>query len=225
MWLAWLWTYVTFQYLKFLTSRKICTKYTSVSFSVVSIAYNVAKHYMYLRIKIVSLNVMYGSHRCVSGDSGLGSKIISSDTTQHYALPDVNLILCTFISLASEDCSMNQFFLYAVAHAQCGRSNCCTLLRDREVLKLVNDICSAVKLCCFLRLTSGRFRTTSNCSTIFLRSVLRYFMIPRNILSMTSSSSNHQPSWCFGTERLRGERGNCSESRVTSAGYSSYRIY
>lgn len=119
---------------------------------------------------------------------------------------------------------MDQCVLCAVAHAQCGRSNCRTLVRDREEHKKVNDICSAVKLCCFLRLTSGRFRTTSNCSTIFLRSVLRYFMIPRNILSMSPSSSNHQSSWCFGTEGLRGERGNCWGSGFTNAGYSSHWI-
>lgn len=130
-----------------------------------------------------------------------------------------------FISPASEVYTTHQCFMYAVAHAQCGRSNCCALLRERKEHKLINDNCSAVKLCCLLRLTSGRFRTTSNCSTIFLRSVHRYFMIPRNILSMSSSSSNHQPSWCFGTEGLRGERGNCRGSGVTSAGYSSHWIH
>ena len=41
--------------------------------------YNVAKHDIYLRIKIVSLYEMYGSHRFA--DSGLGFEIVSSDDT------------------------------------------------------------------------------------------------------------------------------------------------
>jgi hypothetical protein len=53
-------------------------------------AYNVVKHDIYLRIKIVSLHEMYGSHRCVSADSGLGFEIVSSDTIQRHVPHNLN---------------------------------------------------------------------------------------------------------------------------------------
>jgi hypothetical protein len=55
-------------------------------------AYNVAKHGIYLRIKIVSLQEMYGSHRCVSVDSGLGYQTVSSKTIQRQIPQDLNRI-------------------------------------------------------------------------------------------------------------------------------------
>jgi hypothetical protein len=71
-------------------------------------AHNVAKHDIYLRIKIVSLHEMYGSHRCVSADSGFGYGIVSSDTIQRHVPDDLNPISYTKISPASEDCSVDQ---------------------------------------------------------------------------------------------------------------------
>jgi hypothetical protein len=55
-------------------------------------AYNVARHVVYLRVKIVSLHEMYGSHRCVSGDSGLGYQTVSSNTIQRQVPQDLNLM-------------------------------------------------------------------------------------------------------------------------------------
>jgi len=76
--------------------------------SLMNKAYNVAKHDIYLRIKIVSLHEMYGCHRCVSGDSGLGFEIVSSDTIQRHVPDDLNPILYILISPASDDCIMDQ---------------------------------------------------------------------------------------------------------------------
>lgn len=52
-----------------------------------------AKHDIYLSIKIVSLDKMYVSHRCVSADSGFGFEIVSSDTIQFQFL--TTCILCS----------------------------------------------------------------------------------------------------------------------------------
>jgi hypothetical protein len=72
-------------------------------------AYHVGKHDIYLRIKTVSLHEMYGSHRCVSADLGVGFEIVSSYTIQRHVPHDLNPIFCKlFISPATEDCSMDQ---------------------------------------------------------------------------------------------------------------------
>lgn len=69
-----------------------------------------AKHDIYSRIKIVSLHEIYGSHRCVSVDSGFGFEIVSSYIIQRHVPHDLNSFLCIFISPATEDCSIDQCF-------------------------------------------------------------------------------------------------------------------
>jgi hypothetical protein len=64
--------------------------------------------------------------------------------TQCHIPQDQNpILLCGFVSSASEVFTMDQSAQYATAHAQCSRSNYCTLLMDRAVHKLLTVICSA----------------------------------------------------------------------------------